>query len=292
MLLAMLLLVTAPEKSPGALSLELTAAKTRVMVGEPAKLILKWTTRERLLVATGSVVLKIDDGSGFRPWTEAKFGTAFVLETPAYLSPGEVQKTSLVLGVAGGPSLPEKGPNPAEGFRFAFPRAGEYRVRVDYERTWSNTVVISAVQPQGEDAELWNRLSSRPDLLTEWVLYDGRRRGALRELVSKYPHSAHLAAVQLVLFRSDLGQALATDRKASIPLKEGSTARLLGEVEARVLADSPFDEDRLILLAEYSSALGDQDGLERVYRAILRDHPDGVGAERAQSWLASNEPPK
>jgi len=133
----------APAPSP--LALRLVPRKGEVLVGEPTKVEVRWSSRVALQVSTEHLQLWLDDGDGARLWREARDARepiAGVLRPPQRLTPGSTIKTSYVVGATG---------SITGGYRLAFPRVGHYRLvakyRVDDLAASSNTIVMRAEAP-------------------------------------------------------------------------------------------------------------------------------------------------
>src|SRR5713101_1998351 len=142
MWMTMVLLAAGLSADSHDLSLRLTASKSRILVGEPLKVWVSWTARQPVPVNFESVRLMVSDGSGFHQHSETRTQTSNVIRTLT-LNADETRVSGHVLSVEGG-GLP---PSSETRFRFAFPKAGRYRVRADYYGAKSNEVTIDVQMP-------------------------------------------------------------------------------------------------------------------------------------------------
>jgi hypothetical protein len=270
------------------LALWLSAPKQTILVGEPAKVVLMWSATRPIEVTKGSVRILLDDGTGFRTWGETAFGATSSVELPQRLAPGKAEKTAHVVAVTGYMDTAGNG-----HFKLAFPRPGRYQIRAQYgpdvDGVTSNTATVTVVMPKGKEAELLERhIRPHPEILTGWSkLLDNER---IEQLFDEYPGSPYLARSKLLLWERQIEEAIASgateeQRRGAIPL-DGEAARLVDRLANDDLEGSPFDEDRLLLLAETKSRWGRrEEGLE-VYKEIIAKYPGGDAASKAQRRLA------
>lgn len=282
--LALMMAASEPQ-STDALRLRLAAPKPRVLLGEPVKLNLTWTALRQTQVVTDALVILLDDGNGFRPYSETTFGTRLVVHVPEMLKPGEERKTSHVLAVSGG--MPKPG---VRNFRLAFPKPGHYRLKARYETLTSNVVTIEIVAPKGQGAELFSKLRSRPELLSEeWAFLEASDEELVRALVEQYPDNPILARQRVLVWKRRIEDAHARARQVGAKPGESDVVHVLREMEATPLENTPFDEDRLLLAAETRIVIGDRQGARQIYEETARKYPDGHGAEKAKRWLGQEE---
>lgn len=275
------------------LSIKLAATKTSIIIGEPLKVQVTWSATRPVAVSLESVKLMVDDGSGFKQHVETQTQTRSVIQAPANLAPGEDRVTAHVLSVSGG-GLP---PSEKASFRFAFPRAGRYRIVAGYFGNTSNVVPIDVQAPEAKDAELYTKhLRARPELVTEWALMNLLSEGDAKlavKLLDEYEESPYLSRLRLLSWEQQIGEALLTHQelhgRGSDPL-QGEPGAVLRRIESDV-SDGPFDEDRLTLVAHKKLEWGDRKDAARLLHEILTKHPRGQAAEEARALLAEIEPP-
>ena len=289
-LLIMLLALTAGTESRylEPLTLRLSTPKQAIFVGEPLKVVLTWSATRHIEVTKGSVRILLDDGTGFRTWGETAFGATSNVEFPQRLEPGKSEKTAHVIAVSGYMDASGTG-----HFALAFPRLGHYQIRAQYgpdkEGVASNTANVTVVMPKGKEADLLERhISRHPELLTGWAkLIDDER---VERLFDEYPGSPYLARPKLLLWERQLEKAIASDasegqRRGVVPL-EGEPARLLDRLASSNLEGTPFDEDRLLLLADMRSRWGRREEAIETYKEIVAKYPGGNAASKAERCLA------
>jgi len=197
------------------------------------------------------------------------------------LSPGQTIISEHVLAVSGYPDV--------TNFALAFPHPGRYQAQVRYKGAISNVASIKVAAPNGKDADLLEHLRRRPELLSEWGLLEDFAGDALEGLLDEYRGSRYLGRSHVLFWKKKLEQARASDQAAGIKLKEGKTARLLDEVAGSELDDSPFEEDRLLLVAETSAAIGDRARARGNYEKIVSNYPKSHAAAVAQRWIAEED---
>ncbi|HLA77878.1 MAG TPA: hypothetical protein VJU18_09905 [Vicinamibacteria bacterium] len=278
------LLAAAVSNEAEVLRLKLSAP-AELSVGEPMKLTVEWSTTRPIEVVTAKAQVWLDDGMGFRPYHETSFGTGSTVHFPELITPSATIVTEHVIAVSGYAAGPDE-----KHFALAFPRAGRYQVKVQYKDAVSNVAAIRVVLPKGKDAELLSRyLLHRPELLSEWGLIEDFGASVLEQALQEHRGSRYLAHSKVLLWKTRLEEARASDRRIGAKLTEGKVSRLLEEMGTDDLEDSPFEEDRLLLLAETAAAVGDRAKARASYERILAKHPKSHAAMKAKRWMADEE---
>jgi len=280
----MISLFIASALAAGNVTIALSPSKTEVLVGEPLKLTatVSTTSAEPVTVRTTAIYAAIDDGTGYRRHIEAEDGADEVdLGTPVTVS--EPIKTTLYVGLE--PDLSAGAV--ARAFRFALPGPGAYRIRAEYVDLRSNEITIQVTAPQGRDAGLYQQLAQRPHLLTDWAAYEDADMEQLGQLLQEYRGSSYLFRPQLVAWRVAIQEALVAFGDSGGPGRGGhplneDLGEVLRGIEETDWSGSPFDENRLGLLAESRLGWGDRTGAVDAYGLILTRYPNGVMAQLAR----------
>ncbi len=288
MLPLLIALATPPGTAPplcAALSIRLSAP-AEILVGEPTKLKARWSTNREIDVQTANAEIWLDSGRGFERYRESSFGSASTVYLDERLKPGSPIRTQHILAVSGYAA----GPNDRR-FKLAFPRPGQVMARLRYADCNSNTATISVVPPKGRDAEILSEhLAPRPELLSEWGLLPELGRGEIERLAEDFKGSRYLAWPQLLLWRRQLDEAIAELPARGQPGEREPLAngplRLLEFVSTLAFEDSPFDEDRLALLAETRRRLGLLKEAQDADRELLTKYPESAVASKTARRLA------
>jgi hypothetical protein len=268
----------------GNVTIAVSSTKTEVLVGEPLKLTatVSTTSTEPARIRTTAIHAAIDDGSGYRRHIEAEDRDDEV-DLGTTLTAAEPIRTTLYVGLQ--PDLAAGAV--ARAFHFALPAPGTYRIRAQYGDVSSNAVTIQVKAPQGRDAELYQQLSQRRHLLTDWATYEEADMERLGQLLQDYKGSLYLFRPQLVAWRVAIQKALVAFGDSGGPASGGhplneDLGQVLREIEEADWNGSPYDENRLALLAESQLGWGDRTGSVDTYRLILARYPDGVMAQQAR----------
>ena len=251
--------------SGGSLKLELSAAKSRILIGEPLRTVMTWSTTQPAWVATDAV-LWINDGGGFVEHRETRWSTASALIVPQPLKPGDLLTAVQVVAVSGGRHCGDR----LCDVRFAFPHAGRYELRARQGRLASNVLPIEVAAPEGHDREFFERhLSRRPDLLTSWpIAVDAE---AVRRLCRQHGEGPYLDWIRLELAHHDL--AVAPHDREGV---EAAVRRLLTEPAA-----GAFEEERLRSMMELAGEVGLPDLAREMERRLrVRIHRRSAAARR------------
>lgn len=280
----MISLFIASALAAGNVTIALSASKTEVLVGEPLKLTatVSTTSAEPVRVRTTAVHAVIDDGTGYRRHIEAEDrGDEVDLGTPVTVS--EPIKTTLYVGLE--PDLSAGAV--ARAFRLALPGPGAYKIRAEYGDVRSNEVTVQVKAPQGRDADLYQQLAQRLHLLTDWATYEDADMERLGQLLQDYRGSPYLFRPQLVAWRVAIQKALVAFGDSGGPGRGGhplneDLGEILREIEDTDWSGSPYDENRLGLLAGSRLGWGDRTGAVDAYQLILTRYPDGVMAQLAR----------
>jgi hypothetical protein len=258
----------APGGAASAQSLRLKlSAPAEIMVGEPTKLRMAWTAIRDLEVEPEKAQVWLDRGTGFHPYYETSFGTASTVYFPETLERGSTLATEQVIAVFRRAGAPEDG-----NFELAFPRPGRYRAQIRYEGVVSNEVTIEATLPRGRDGEVLAQLLRRPELLSEWGLIEDFGGPVLKKLFDEYRNSRYLAHPRLLSWRKAVED-------------EGKTGLLLARLEEETLSGTPFEEDRLLLMADIAASIGDRAKARATYERVLSLVPTTAAATKAKRWL-------
>jgi len=194
--------------------LTLTTQRKEYLLGEPVifKLIFRNTSKEIVKVAELVVTpgeyetpLRIaEEGSAFREFSP-NLGTVCLIGRRAFpLGWGETLNYDYrVLG------------KPSREFQFAFPRAGNYRVYLEFPLSiaegggagtiTSNVLEVRVNQPAGDDLKTWQDLNNREFLaLLQLEAVDKERKDVpmkLAKLLRSHPTSGYAPAMRHVLAR-------------------------------------------------------------------------------------------
>jgi hypothetical protein len=213
--------------------LELRLAQDGYVLGELVRLEVRViNTTHSLVVLHGADVwqgyLKVFIAAGGESYREYR-GPGWGLEdsvggTPLTLTPGDVHKTEATLLFNRRVDVDHLNVEQATRLGdariandYAFPKAGTYYVKaVLYDATFadqieSEPVVVTVVEPQGPDQEVWKLLVSEPEL--GYFIQTGRPRGHPREprslqlvetlegIVARHPIGSYAADIQSALAR-------------------------------------------------------------------------------------------
>ena len=264
------------------LALQLLATKARVQRGEPTKVVLTWSAKQSVQVVTGTETLFLDDGTGYRPYSEASFSESALVRAPLTLAPGATLKTAYELGVE------DLTDDPARVLmRFAFSMPGRYRIKVQYDEVVSNEVAIDVEAPTS-DLDLVAQLQARPALLTLLVRAEPTLRSVLESLLASHSTSPYLARPRLLLAEARFGEAASADIKAGVAPSTGEARRVLEDLKALDLSATAFGEDHLLLIAKLSEEVYELDQVREAYEAVIERYPNGVAAVTAKEWLDEN----
>jgi len=270
------------------ISLGLSTTRTEILVGEPLKLVVtaSTTSLSPLRLKTTAIYVAIDDGTGYRRHIEAADQDDSVdLGIPIVAGTESVKTTFYIGAVYRGRGYPFPG---FRDFHFALGASGTYKVRAHYyEEAASNEVTVHVSAPQGRDADLYQQLAQRPYLLTNWVTFDEVDLDLLRQILREHVGSPYLFRPQLVVWRVAIQRALVAFGDSGGPARGGhplneELGQILREIEATDWAGSPYDENRLALLAESRLEWGDRTGAVDTYRLILTRYPNDVMATLAK----------
>jgi hypothetical protein len=265
------------------LSLQLSAANTTVYVGEPIRLEVNWSVTEPLEVDSAINIL-VGRDERVEPWSEAAIGIATKVDIVRQMMPGFPRVTVHTLSAAGRMDTTGGG-----DLRLAIPDPGTYVVKAEYrdgrDVVMSNSVVLRAVMPLGSEREVLDQyIKPRPQLVTPWLeLLDP---SLLRSLFRRYPASRYLRRSKLLFYRSQLSDAIieAPEPPPNGAI-EGRVPALLDELESDDFGDSPFEEDRMLMLAEICEQSGRPARARHAWEQILRRFPSGVAAQEARRRL-------
>jgi hypothetical protein len=256
-LVAALALTGTPNSAPlASLSLRVSAPGV-VLAGESTKVTTTWTATENIKVAFHRAQILLDTGKGFVRWLEAHrspMGTG--IQAARLLKAREWVAVDYVIGVGGDSK------SPRDPYTLAFPRSGPYRVMVRYCENdtcvASDAVTIRAVQPKGQDAEFFERYVKRdPQLMLGW---SSMRDGSfLSSLTAEYPRTRYLARAKVFHYEMEIYRAIhdAPDPESATDPVQGAVPALLSKLAAEDFGDSPFEADRLQLLAQMQARTGD-----------------------------------
>jgi hypothetical protein len=269
--------------APPVPKLHIEAAKSSVLIGEPLKVTVSWTATQQLQINPEALQYWIDSGIGFERHIETHYETAAGLLGPVTLDPSRPLMTSDVLAVKGG-GLPGSG----KMFEPALSRVGVVQVKAIYGAVESNVVSVAVVQPSDADAQLYfGYLRGRPELMTDWALMNLRNPSdteLLRQLITSFPQSAYLERAHLLVWRAQITEALR--REEPDPLR-GQLGSVLEEIQgSNALTGTPFDDERLFLIATTRLDWRDRAGAVAVLREIIEKYPNGAAAQVARGMVA------
>jgi hypothetical protein len=284
-LLVLLALGTVVEPAaPSPLTSSLVARKTELLVGEPTKVEVTWSSTAALEVSTEHLQMWLDDGQGARVWSEARDARdpiGVTLRPPQTLTPGSTIKTSYVIGATG---------SMTSGYRLAFPKVGRYRLTAKYTvdslSASSNTVVLRTDVPSGRDGELFERVVRvRPEIVSAqwWLLI----YGGLESIFERYGSSTYLGKARLLFREMKVRDAIlsAPDSTPYDAPIQGTVPQALDDLAKEDLGGSVFEEDRLVLLAQLRDETGRPAEAAETWKEIVKRYPDGTAAHQARRRL-------
>lgn len=295
--LHLLLLLTARVSSgepDPRLTIQINAPSTLV-VGEPALVAVKLTGPTSLMFDGGSgkhFRVLIDRGNGLRPY-QAPLLLPLHFETKRLALTEQTANIEYILGWDS--SIND----------FVFPRAGQYRVVVEYEDgehgvVRSNGAVIEVLPPAAEDAIVLEgiRRAGWPHV----AVFEPRRLApALSRLVSDFPRSRllHRARLDDLEFRIELvAQGLDPDdlRAGRPPSAEQLAAfrrerfgRLVPLARELTEVETAFKSEALLRLAALQERTGDRTGSRVTLDRIIREHPSTRAAREARGLTQADE---
>lgn len=270
--------LAAAEASP--LSLQLSAAMERVFVGEPTKFEVVWSVTEPHDIRPEKAQVLMADGDSFRPWVETWIGGPTTVEWPLRRLPGSIFRTAFVISATG---QPDRG-----NLQLAFPSPGSYRVMVLYrnrdEVVNSNVVSMTVISPSASDLELLNvYIRPHPEIVTPWLR--GANRALLPSLFARYGSSRYLARSKVIWFEDQLAEAIAAEPDPPRPGDPigGEVPGLLASLALEDLGDNPFEQDRLILLADMTER-SNRNALP-IWLEIVARYPNSVAEQIARGRI-------
>lgn len=255
--------------------LELTAAKTNVLVGEFTKVRLKWTALKQVDVLFGSEVVLLDKGSGFRAHAEADFVEDATVALPVTLDPGNIDFTEHRLGLEetdATSDLPGFA-GVAASVRFVFGRPGRYRVKARCEQAESNEVSIDVMAPSGVDAEIFREVQQQPLILTTLV-GDEDLSSRARNLIGRYDAHPYLAP-------------------AILQLVHGQRPETFDQLRSFDFSQSALADELALRVADRGVNYLGRDWQHQALGEIVERFPDTVAAQEARRLLLrrDTEPP-
>jgi hypothetical protein len=276
MWLLLLAMTVRPESE--CVQLSLRVVKAQVLVAESTRAVVTWRVRcDTELMPPGGVELLLDDGTGFRSFSDVDEEASEGVEGKLPLRAGEVFRSTLLVGTSGRFLPTGKNLNP--DLRFAFPRPGSYKLQVHRGKIRSNVVVVNAKGPEGGDVQLLDELVKAPELTTKVGIWEQRAKASA--LTEEHPGSSYLGRLRLALWEREISEALVEDRAAAVAAQAGRTAVVLRAIEAADLSKTAFQSDQLLLVAGTRDRIGDAEGARRLYQRLAREHPDTPAGERA-----------
>jgi hypothetical protein len=287
--LAAIIIAHEASAAPERLSLGITVPKPQILVGEPVKVVTTWMAITTVDVRKRAAQVMVHRGQGFELWGEAAPVNGTVVESPQRLEQGRPQITEHVVAVAG----PTR---QGEGYTLAFPTAAVYRVMVRYklgaEYVTSNVATVTASTPEGREALLLQHLRREPEtLVARQADLGGRER--LEELFAAYPGTPYLARPRIILLEKLLYDAIgrAPDPIPPTGPLQGDVPALLERLANEDLGNSPFEEDRLLVLAEMRGRSGRGAEAIATYRQVILRYPNGYAAGVAISRIPPEAQP-
>ncbi len=290
------LLLLASEGRPAEMAhlrLELRVPETTLLVGQPTKVLVVVSADIDTQFDPNFVGLLISNGTGFRSYqTPAASGP------PAWLFPPTVGPTK-TFDVERRIDLIRDGGNQAEDatHRFAFGTPGKYLVKARYgfgfyrPEPESNVVEIVVKAPNGRDRELFEtHLRSHPELVYQGgasdPTIDPEMWKRARKLCEEYGDSPYLSAVQLAVWLEDLQDVVgrAVEQGPAAGAARPAAIILLREVAGKPLS-GPFDEARLLMVANGWLNLGDRAEARRTYELVRQRYPQSAAARKAEEWM-------
>lgn len=286
---ASLLLLAA---TPARMNIRVTAPQRQVLVGEPIKLVLRWTASDDVALRSESEV------DGFRLlefWVEDGSGPKRYCEDPRVPPEGftylqffkgrpSLQNIVLLGGTYGDPC-------PGESNTVAFSRPGRYTLRMvfrepDRDPSPSNTITFDVTAPEREELEVYRHLTSKP------ALFDGLPADETLRLTAKYPRSRYLRHPLLEALGRRMSyiqsgedpdtreplHSSARDKEAYRLFVTAQDDRLLQELLGWDDM-GPFEEERLRLAADLTGRAGRDDKRKAFVREIFDRFPNSVAAQ-------------
>ncbi len=262
-----------------ALSMRVETPQPAVLVGEPVKLVVTWSTtkavKARLTDPLPWLEILTDDGSGWKRF-DLRYDQDNVV-APDELRSGQILVTEIVL-VQGAYGNEEQVP--------LFSKQGEYSLRLRYHlnekvEVASNAVAFNVSGPVGEEQEVYSIVKAHPGfLLTPQA----------EELSRRFPASRYLRIPAFRRLQKRLGSLLSRqdpDSKQMLwDLDRAQLHQMVGEhcrsMAAELLAAGDwgaFESDRLEKVADLLERAGALDGAEKARKEILERFPRSKAAQ-------------
>jgi len=284
------------------LRVEITSPKTRLFIYEPAKLTVRATAIQPVIVppisdTAGSPAMEawIDDGNGLLEYIDQPRQMGYGVGGASLAAGDSLVKTVvLVEGRIGEqPTVP-------------FPTPDRYSLRIVFrarpERDGvggvvlgeSNVITFEVVAPDAEGQRLLERVRSQP-----WILRGGFGNAEYESLVNEFPANPYLhwgkRAIALEKgHRIHNGRYPDTNEKYASMAQGSPLASPLYRQLATELLDADtwgqFDEERLLLAAENMERAGGFVEARQIWREILERFPGSEAAEQAKSRIDTTPP--
>jgi hypothetical protein len=275
----------------GPLGLHVSSPQRTVFVGEPIKLVVKWSTDGNVRVP---VVDDRENGGWLRVRVQGRRGALIGVygEEEANGLTGPPRRTELHAGapVVTSVYLVFGGYVGEDKNTYIFRRPGEYSLTLDYRApdgvsAASNTVPFQVEEPTGQEREVFEAIRDRP-----WILRGGHQ---VEELLEQHRASRYLQYAKVMrLWRWQ--NAVANGRD---PLTGAFQGRLTGDARRRWEADhfrrlatgflatdswGAFEEERLSWAALYMHLAGDSVSAAAFSRELKARFPGTRGAKEVE----------
>jgi hypothetical protein len=282
-------LLAAEPAARATVAIELSTRKPTIWIGEPLRCTAIWRAGEETRVMPRRARIMINRGAGFvEEWVERSEGSEAAIEGGVTVSPDRQAASTHIIAVG---SAAVMGRPPAAILAFSEP--GSYQVRLEYGseyRVLSNPVSVHVVAPAGEDRDIYLRyVRGTPAVLSvkAWE-YRTFLAPAFEASTSNY-----LAWPFVNVMRFKIWSAI-KEAPDGFPV-QGQVPALLTALAERDFGDSPFDEDRLELLAQMQDRTGRTQEAIATFQRVMTKYPNGqaaMGAQRRLEQLARWRPPQ
>ena len=265
------------------LRLSLTTTRPTVLAGEATRVDVTWSATSPVTIAPDFLKI-VYAAPGAEPveWWEATDKIVCGIPASRNLGPGDSFVTSHVIAARGRVDFSGLF-SATSDLQLAFPTPGVYRVQARYSTIASNWLPIEVVRPAGEEVAAYEVVRANPWLVTPYVFL--RQPVNFEEVLRRHPRSPYFARTRLLLWERKARRAYedAPEQPGVVPFT-GNVPAVLDEIATTPLP-GPFDEDRLVLLAESAERTAHRETALAAWRELLQKYPDGAGAATARRRL-------
>lgn len=299
---AFLALVVAASSVAG-LQLEISSPHNELLVGEPFKLVVRWTTNrlvKNVRVETGefkwnSIELLTNGPTGVRTYREWGQHVEYPV-LPQDIKAGTQVVTTLVL-YKGGHVLGTSKRRSVPPLAFLFDQPGDYTVRAVYvggdRPVESNDLKVSVRAPRDPgDSEVLQLIARDRSVIMSagYAPSPNNNDNPYRLLLRKHRHSPYLRCARLQrLVDHTFPLERVYDQETREPLynpawgnREEFAAQHYKQLAQQILEDDtwgPFEEEALLLAYTFASRAGAQELRERARTRLLEEYSQSPSAE-------------